>query len=101
MNALTLSCFHYRTKLFRSLSALSGVLLLAGACAARAAVATEFSPANSATGVCKDTTLQITFDSAPVLGNSGKIRIYKSTDTVNPVDTIDLGLNVSGTTGAL
>jgi hypothetical protein len=52
------------------------------------------SPANGATGVCLDSLLRITFDTPPVLGNSGRIRIFNATNTTTPVDTIDLSLNL-------
>jgi hypothetical protein len=52
--------------------------------------ATNLFPANGATGVCVDSPLRIHFDQAAVLGNAGRIRIYNVTDTVTPVDTIDL-----------
>jgi pectin methylesterase-like acyl-CoA thioesterase len=52
--------------------------------------ATNLFPANGATGVCVDSPLRIHFDQTAVLGNAGRIRIYNVTDTVTPVDTIDL-----------
>jgi pectin methylesterase-like acyl-CoA thioesterase len=55
---------------------------------------TSLSPNNGAVGVCLDTLLRITFDTAPVLGNAGRIRIFNVTNTTTPVDTIDLGLNL-------
>jgi hypothetical protein len=55
---------------------------------------TSLSPPNGAVGVCLDTILRITFDSPPVLGNAGRIRIYNVTNATTPVDTIDLGLNL-------
>ncbi len=54
---------------------------------------TALSPANGASGVCLDTVLRITFDTAPVLGSAGRIRIFNITNTTTPVDTIDLSLN--------
>jgi pectin methylesterase-like acyl-CoA thioesterase len=57
--------------------------------------ATSLSPANAAIGICPDTPLQITFNTAPVLGSAGKIYIYNTTNAVTPVDTIDLGLNTA------
>lgn len=50
-------------------------------------------PANGATGICYDTPLYFTFNSAISIVNTGKIRIYNSTNTVTPVDTIDMGAN--------
>jgi autotransporter-associated beta strand protein len=54
---------------------------------------TTVSPANSATGVCYDTPLYVTFNGAISIVNSGKIRIYNATNPVTPVDTIDMGAN--------
>lgn len=51
---------------------------------------TSLSPANSATGVCYDTPLYITFTQTPTLLTLGKIRIYNITNATTPVDTIDL-----------
>jgi pectate lyase len=47
------------------------------------------SPAVSETNVYTDTSLTLTFDSPPVLGSAGAIRIYKSSDD-SLVDTIKL-----------
>ncbi len=52
--------------------------------------ATNLFPANGATDICVDSPLRITFDQTAGLGNAGRIRIYNVTDTVTPVDTIDL-----------
>ncbi|MEN0037404.1 MAG: pectinesterase family protein [Cellvibrio sp.] len=46
-------------------------------------------PATSESGVYADTNLTLTFDSPPVLGSSGAIRIFKSSDD-SVVDTIKL-----------
>jgi pectin methylesterase-like acyl-CoA thioesterase len=51
-----------------------------------------FSPNNGATGVCYDTLLAITFDSAPSLGAAGTIKIYNVTNSATPVDTINVAL---------
>lgn len=51
------------------------------------------SPGNGATGICLDTVLRLTFDTAPTIGNAGRIRIYNATNTTTAVDTIDLGLS--------
>lgn len=48
-------------------------------------------PANNARNVNPDTHLILTFPSVPVLGNSGKIRIYDVTDN-RLVDTLDLSI---------
>src|SRR5262249_41251207 len=63
---------------------------------------TSLSPSNSASGVCVDTILKITFDTAPGLGNGGKIRIFNVTNSSTAVDTIDLSLSTgSGTQSRL
>jgi hypothetical protein len=53
----------------------------------------SLSPANGASGICPDTILRLTFDSAPILGNAGKISIFNITNSATPVDTIDLAGN--------
>jgi PKD repeat protein len=58
--------------------------------------AVSLTPSNGATAVCYDTPLYITFDRAPVLRNTGQIRIYAATNTASPVDTLDMSLNISG-----
>ncbi len=55
-----------------------------------AMVATAVSPANQAVNVNIDTPLTITFDRPPVVGITGRIRIFKAADDT-VVDTIDLG----------
>jgi hypothetical protein len=54
----------------------------------------SLSPGNGAVGICMDTLLRIAFDSGPVLGSAGRIRIFNVTNATTPVDTIDLGLNL-------
>jgi pectin methylesterase-like acyl-CoA thioesterase len=54
-------------------------------------IATAVSPANGATGVNIDTPLSITFDRAPSIGVTGRIRIFKTSDN-SVVDTLDLGV---------
>jgi pectin methylesterase-like acyl-CoA thioesterase len=49
-------------------------------------------PANGATSVCYDTPLTINFSQAPTLNNSGTIKIYNVTNSVTPVDTLNLAL---------
>lgn len=62
---------------------------------------TVTSPANGATGICYDATLAVTFNAAPVLRNAGTIKIYDTTNSTTPVDTIDLSQNVNnGNSGA-
>ena len=55
--------------------------------------ATTFGPTNGATGVCYDTPLYVTFNGPVATVNSGRIRIYDSTNSVTPVDTIDMSSN--------
>ncbi len=64
-------------------------LLLATAASALAITATTLAPANNATGLCPDTLLAMTFDTAPRLGTAGLVRIVHSA-TGAVVDTIDL-----------
>ena len=59
---------------------------------------TSLSPVNGASGVCADTILRITFDTAPVLGTAGRIRIFNVTNGATAVDTIDLSLSTPGGT---
>jgi pectin methylesterase-like acyl-CoA thioesterase len=54
---------------------------------------TTLSPTNGATGICYDTPLYITFSQTPVARSAGTIKIYNVTNSVTPVDTIDLSLN--------
>jgi Pectinesterase/Immunoglobulin domain/Bacterial Ig-like domain len=54
---------------------------------------TPLSPANGATGLCYDTPLYLSFNQPPKIGNTGQIRIYNSTNSATPVDTIDMSLN--------
>ena len=58
-----------------------------------ALAASTLAPANGATGVGYDTPLYLTFNSAISIINSGKIRIYNVTNTITPVDTIDMSSN--------
>jgi pectin methylesterase-like acyl-CoA thioesterase len=60
---------------------------------------TAVSPTNGATGLCYDTTLAVAFSTPPVLRKAGTIKIFNSTNTVTPVDTIDLSLNVDNPNG--
>jgi len=52
-------------------------------------------PANSATGVCYDTPLYLTFSQTPTLKNTGTIKIYNVNNSTTPVDTIDLSLSIT------
>ncbi len=56
---------------------------------------TSLAPSNSATGICYDTPFYITFNATPTLRAAGKIKIFNATNTVTPVDTIDLSLCVT------
>ena len=51
---------------------------------------TAFAPAHGRTHLNPDSPLSLTFDRAPVVGNTGRIRIYKASDNT-VVDTLDLG----------
>ena len=51
---------------------------------------TAFSPANGATGICYDTPLTVTFNTALTLGSIGLIKIYNVTNSATPVDTISI-----------
>jgi autotransporter-associated beta strand protein len=55
--------------------------------------ATAFGPTNGATGICYDTPLYVTFNGPVSIVNSGQIRIYDSTNSATPVDTIDMSSN--------
>ncbi len=57
---------------------------------------TELWPTNQSEGVCIDTPLRLTFNEPPVLGNQGKIIIFRATDN-KPVDVLDL--SAAGHTG--
>lgn len=52
--------------------------------------AVSFSPNNGQSGICYDTPLAITFNSAPTLNNLGTINIYNATNPGTPVDTLNL-----------
>jgi pectin methylesterase-like acyl-CoA thioesterase len=55
--------------------------------------AIALAPADGATGICYDTPLHVTFNGPVSIVNSGQIRIYNSTNSVTPVDTIDMSSN--------
>jgi pectin methylesterase-like acyl-CoA thioesterase len=59
-----------------------------------------FSPTNGATGICYDTPLYLTFSSAPTLRASGAVKIFNTTNSATPVDTINLSLNVTNNASA-
>jgi len=52
---------------------------------------TSVFPADSDTSVCPDTHLVLTFRHAPILGQSGKIRIFDDL-TGEPIDSLDLSI---------
>jgi pectin methylesterase-like acyl-CoA thioesterase len=60
----------------------------------------SLAPSNGAVKICYDTPLHVTFNQTPVLKTSGKIRIYNVTNSVNPVETIDLSLSAANGTQA-
>ena len=62
---------------------------------------TAFSPVNGATGVCYDTPLYVTFNGPISVVNSGKIRIYDSTNSTTPVDVIDMSSNTVVVSGGI
>ncbi len=51
---------------------------------------TSLAPANGATGTCYDTPFYLNFNTTPTLRAAGKIKIFNVTNSVTPVDTIDL-----------
>lgn len=60
----------------------------------------SLAPSNGAVNICYDTPLYVTFNQTPALRNAGKIRIYNVTNSVTPVETIDLSLNATNGTQA-
>src|SRR5216117_1138676 len=70
----------------RILSAAALLVLVASAAAAQ----TLF-PANNAQGVNPDVQLKLTFSQPPVIGRSGKVRIYDAANN-RLVDTLDLSI---------
>jgi pectin methylesterase-like acyl-CoA thioesterase len=57
--------------------------------------AVAFAPINGQAGVCYDTPLYVTFNQTPTLRTNGTIKIYNATNSVTPVDTIDLSLSMT------
>ena len=55
--------------------------------------AVTLSPTNGAAGVCYDTPLYITFDRPALTRNAGKIKVYNVTNSITPVDILDMGQN--------
>ena len=58
-------------------------------------------PANGAIGVCYDTPLYLTFNGPISIVNSGKLRIFNATNSVTPVDIIDMGSNTVVVSGGI
>ncbi len=54
---------------------------------------TTFFPQTGTSDLCPDTPLQITFNEAPYLGTSGRLRIFNAADD-SVVDTIDLSVSL-------
>src|SRR5215468_6438365 len=79
------------------------ILLIAGLLLVCVPVRTEPAitrfPADKARNVNPDTHLVLTFPTAPVLGNSGQIRIYDAADNTL-VDTLDLSIPPGPAAGA-
>ena len=55
-----------------------------------AAASAPYGPVNNATAINPDALLTITLNQAVSVGVSGKIRVYDSTNSTTPVDTIDM-----------
>jgi autotransporter-associated beta strand protein len=62
---------------------------------------TAFAPTNGATAIGYDTPLYVTFNGPISIVNSGKIRIYDSTNSITPVDTIDMSSNTVVLSGGI
>ncbi|HKW30835.1 MAG TPA: pectinesterase family protein [Verrucomicrobiae bacterium] len=62
---------------------------------------TAFGPTNGATGICYDTPLYVTFNGPVSVVNSGRIRIYDSTNSTTPVDIIDMSSNLVVISGGI
>ncbi len=73
------------------------LLLLCFAHRISAQTATGWFPVNNATNVCADTPLKITFDTPPVVGTTGAVRIFTSAGTL--VETLDLAVPHTRTIG--
>jgi len=54
----------------------------------------SLTPGSGAMGICYDTPLYIAFSQTPVINSLGKIRIYDTTNSVTPVDTLDMSQNM-------
>ncbi len=78
----------YTVRAINSVGAVASTPAVLAILSAMRAVA--LAPTNAATGLNIDTPLSLTFDRAPVVGNTGRIRIHKASDNT-VVDTIDLG----------
>ena len=62
---------------------------------------TAFAPTNGTTAIGYDTPLYVTFNGPISIVNSGKIRIYDSTNSATPVDTIDMSSNTVVLSGGI
>ncbi|MEC5385012.1 pectate lyase [Uliginosibacterium sp. H3] len=82
-----------------SSSSSSSVASSARSSSSSAAAVTTFLPVSGETAAYADTRLQITFDSAPTLGSSGYIKVYKKSDD-SLVDTISLNVFSTGSSVA-
>ncbi|HVM62818.1 MAG TPA: pectinesterase family protein [Verrucomicrobiae bacterium] len=60
--------------------------------------AASLTPANTASNICYDTPLYITFSQAPLLRDFGKVRIYNVNNPATPVDTLDMTQNFTNNT---
>lgn len=67
------------------------------ASSAASSAAVGFLPVNGDTGAYSDTRLSLTFDATPVLGSSGTIKVFKTSDD-SLVDTVSLNVFATGST---
>lgn len=81
-----------------AITPLSLAIALACSTLAPGALAVELLPRAGATGINPDTPLRLVFDSAPVPGTRGQVRIYDAADD-RLVDTLDLSIPPGPTTG--
>jgi autotransporter-associated beta strand protein len=61
----------------------------------------SMTPSNNATGICIDTPLYVTFNGNISTVNAGRVRIYSATNSVTPVDVIDVSTNQVVTNGTV
>lgn len=81
-----------------AITPLSLAVAIACSSLAPAALAVELLPRAGATGINPDTPLRLVFDSPPVPGTRGQVRIYDAADD-RLVDTLDLSIPAGPTTG--